>query len=646
MAVDKVIIEYQLKTDQLRKELDEVKAQIGTVQDTATKSATSLTTTFARLGGAIAAAFSIREVIQFASEAEKLARTAEGVKIAFDKLNDPLLLTRLREATKGTVNDLVLMQTAVKASNFKLPLDQLSKLLGFAAQRARETGESVDYLVESIVLGISRKSIPILDNLGISAVQIQEEFKKTGDFAVAVGNIIDQEMSKGASATAEQAEAADRAKAEFENLKIQIGQGLLPVFTNMRIAFNEFLKTIDFSLKGVKEYREQLRLLGLTELQQQEIMAIQEFANVHQKSYGTALEAATAYLTQTKAGYDELKKSIEENGLSEARRNSRSIYQERIKTIENYIKTLQATETEEENLNTTLETSNQIIDRLYPPTTALTKALMEMGQAFAYVRTENTQGIETFFDVERAAIALLDDASGFPALKQSIVEYVDTMALARAENRDFFDSLTLGLSAAEVLFGTYGQLLTDTANKQSAVADFGRQLAFFEIASAQAVAVANAVKLVSASAKTPVDYFIFLATLLSSIGASIGKAKGLIEGANAPKFAKGVVDLQGEGTETSDSIWARLSKGESVITAKGTKQDKGLFKAANKMQLQEYINQNYVLPMMLRKEGEKQSAFDDYRLYLAMMNNQKAVKEGSRQVVDAIKRRSRRYDWN
>ena len=646
MAVDKVIIEYQLKTDQLRKELDDVKSQIGTVQDTATKSATNLTATFARVGGAIAAAFSVREIIQFAGEAEKLARTAEGVKIAFDKLNDPLLLTRLREATKGTVNDLVLMQTAVKASNFKLPLDQLAKLLSFAAQRARETGESVEYLTESIVLGISRKSIPILDNLGISAVQIQEEFKKTGDFAVAVGNIIDQEMSKGASATAEQAEAADRAKAEFENLKIQIGQGLLPVFTNMRVAFNEFLKTIDFSIKGVKDYREQLRLLGLTELQQQEIMAIQDFANVHQKSYGTALEAATAYLTQTKSGYDELKKSIEENGLSEARRNSRSIYQERIKTIESYIKTLQATETEEENLNTTLETSNQIIDRLYPKTTALTQALMAMGQAFAYVRTENTQGIETFFDVERAAIALLDDASGFPALKQSIVEYVDTMALARAENRDFFDSLTLGLSAAEVLFGTYGQLLTDTANKQSAVADFGRQLAFFEIASAQAVAVANAVKLVSASAKTPVDYFIFLATLLSSIGASIGKAKGLIEGANAPKFATGVVDLKGEGTETSDSIWARLSKGESVITAKGTRQDKGLFKAANKMQLQEYINQNYVLPLMLRKENEKQSAFDDYRLYLAMMNNQKAVRDGSRQVVDAIKRRSRRYDWN
>jgi hypothetical protein len=113
-----------------------------------------------------------------------------------------------------------------------------------------------------------------------------------------------------------------------------------------------------------------------------------------------------------------------------------------------------------------------------------------------------------------------------------------------------------------------------------------------------------------------------------------------------PQFATGVVDLKGAGTETSDSIHARLSKGESVITAKGTRQDKGLFEAANKLKLEEYINKNYVLPVLMQKQKERGNMFDDYRLYLAMMNNQRAVKDGSRQVVEAIKRRTRRYDWN
>jgi hypothetical protein len=37
------------------------------------------------------------------------------------------------------------------------------------------------------------------------------------------------------------------------------------------------------------------------------------------------------------------------------------------------------------------------------------------------------------------------------------------------------------------------------------------------------------------------------------------------------KFAGGVIGLDGAGTETSDSIQARLSKGESVVTAKATR---------------------------------------------------------------------------
>jgi hypothetical protein len=43
---------------------------------------------------------------------------------------------------------------------------------------------------------------------------------------------------------------------------------------------------------------------------------------------------------------------------------------------------------------------------------------------------------------------------------------------------------------------------------------------------------------------------------------------------SAAGFKDGVVELQGEGTETSDSIPAWLSKGESVITARATKENK------------------------------------------------------------------------
>jgi hypothetical protein len=51
------------------------------------------------------------------------------------------------------------MQGAVKASNFKIPLDQLASYFAFATKRARETGESVSDLVQNIVEGIGSKSI-------------------------------------------------------------------------------------------------------------------------------------------------------------------------------------------------------------------------------------------------------------------------------------------------------------------------------------------------------------------------------------------------------------------------------------------------------------------------------------------------------
>ena len=40
--------------------------------------------------------------------------------------------------------------------------------------------KSVDFLVNSIVTGIGRKSVLILDNLGLSAVDVNEKFKESG----------------------------------------------------------------------------------------------------------------------------------------------------------------------------------------------------------------------------------------------------------------------------------------------------------------------------------------------------------------------------------------------------------------------------------------------------------------------------------
>jgi len=185
---------------------------------------------FGALGGVIGASFAVDAIQRFVGDSVQLAAETEGVRNAFERLNDPNLLGDLRKATKGTVADLELMKSAVKAKNFNIPLEQLSGLLGFAQQRATETGESIDYMVESIVLGIARKSIPILDNLGFSATEVREEFNKTGDMAVAVGNIIEKQMLDGADATLTLSEQIAQQQASIKNLKTEVGEGLAPVY--------------------------------------------------------------------------------------------------------------------------------------------------------------------------------------------------------------------------------------------------------------------------------------------------------------------------------------------------------------------------------------------------------------------------------
>jgi hypothetical protein len=124
---------------------------------------------------AVLAAGLLRETVLTALEMAKLAGNVDGVSKAFNRLpNSTLLLESLREATHGTVGDLELMQKALQANNFRIPLEQLGVLLEFAAVKAQQTGQEVNHLVDYIVSGIGYRSIKRLDDLGFTANRVKE----------------------------------------------------------------------------------------------------------------------------------------------------------------------------------------------------------------------------------------------------------------------------------------------------------------------------------------------------------------------------------------------------------------------------------------------------------------------------------------
>jgi hypothetical protein len=158
-----------------------------------------------------------------------LARQGEGIRIAFERLGRGDILDGLREATHGTVTDLELMKAAVKFNDFKLPVEELGTMLAFAQQKAKDTGQSVDYMVDSIVTGLGRKSLMILDNLGLSANEIKEKMKQTGDMTKAVGAIIRDQMAKAGDYVETAADRAAQANVSLQNKMEELGRKFAPV---------------------------------------------------------------------------------------------------------------------------------------------------------------------------------------------------------------------------------------------------------------------------------------------------------------------------------------------------------------------------------------------------------------------------------
>lgn len=97
----------------------------------------------------------------------------------------------------------------------------------------------------------------------------------------------------------------------------------------------------------------------------------------------------------------------------------------------------------------------------------------------------------------------------------------------------------------------------------------------------------------------------------------------------AGAFAEGVEDFQGKGTGTSDSNLIAFSHGESVVTAKATKQYSGLVTAMNKGIVNDYVNE-MIMPDLDARPSQNGNSFQSaaiiYALNTKLDSLEKAIK--------------------
>ena len=122
-----------------------------------------------------------------------------------------------------------------------------------------------------------------------------------------------------------------------------------------------------------------------------------------------------------------------------------------------------------------------------------------------------------------------------------------------------------------------GSIAEQFADQDRTMAMASKVLALAKIAINSGVAIAQGI---AASQDVPFPgNLVAMATTIGTIAANIASAISTVKGA---KFARGGL-VVGEGTGTSDSIAARLSNGESVMTAKATSMFAPLLSSLNQL---------------------------------------------------------------
>lgn len=184
-------------------------------------------------------------------------------------------LDALRNSVRGTVSDFELVKKANLAKTMGIPAKEMGTLAEAAMAAASATGESVDFMLDSIVKGVARGSPMILDNLGI-IISIEEA---TSSYAAAHGKTAAQ-LTKAEQAQAvlnatlkavgPQIQAANKAgansaetyakfTASIQNLTMAIGQSLSPAvswLTSQLIQAIEFYQEL-FSMGDTSDSAEQ-----------------------------------------------------------------------------------------------------------------------------------------------------------------------------------------------------------------------------------------------------------------------------------------------------------------------------------------------------------------------------------------------------
>jgi hypothetical protein len=217
---------------------------------------------FANLGAMIGASFAGAEIIAFGKECINLAAEAENVQVAFANIGTSAQLTQLQQATDGEISKLKLMERAVKAVGQGTGIEDLATQLDYANKVSDATGIAFDEIADKLQTAFAKESTKGLEQAGINVKEMKDQLAAGVPYAEALGNAMKATLDIIGPGIESSADAIDRQRASIEDLKLQIGTALLPVYAGFLSFVSEGLKVLNSLLSGQLSLYEKLSYLA------------------------------------------------------------------------------------------------------------------------------------------------------------------------------------------------------------------------------------------------------------------------------------------------------------------------------------------------------------------------------------------------
>lgn len=199
------------------------------------KAVSSLRSGLGRLAGAFGLAFGAQAVVGFVKDLNEIANQSQGVTFAFERLGTQGVdaFERVKKSTRGLLSNLDIKRSLVEFDNFNISLEESDTLFEFLAVRATQTGQSIDKLKDSLVEGLSKESKLRIDNLGISAKQLNDQLEITPNFVEAVAIIAKREIAEAGDILDSAASGQAKWNAEIANTKERLANELKPTLDSV-----------------------------------------------------------------------------------------------------------------------------------------------------------------------------------------------------------------------------------------------------------------------------------------------------------------------------------------------------------------------------------------------------------------------------